>query len=144
MGRFFDGVAVLLGLSPEVTFEAQLPLALEQLAASGESTKVQEGDGELLDWRPWVREMIADRATGVPIPTIARGFHDTLVRALLRAVGDASEVVLCGGCFQNRLLLEGALAGLGGRRVWVGESVPMGDGAIALGQAWVARRRGGG
>jgi hydrogenase maturation protein HypF len=47
------------------------------------------------------------------------------------------QVVLSGGCFQNRLFLEGAVAGLraaGLRPSWH-QRVPPNDGGISLGQA---------
>jgi hydrogenase maturation protein HypF len=47
-------------------------------------------------------------------------------------------VALAGGCFQNRLLLEGMIAALRGRglRPYWGEALPANDGGLALGQVW--------
>jgi hydrogenase maturation protein HypF len=48
--------------------------------------------------------------------------------------------VLAGGCFQNRLLLEGLIAALRRRGLepfWP-SSLPASDGGLALGQAWAA------
>jgi hydrogenase maturation protein HypF len=56
---------------------------------------------------------------------------------------DEERVVLSGGCFQNQLLLEGAIARLkeeGFRPYWH-QRVPTNDGGIALGQAVVAQYR---
>jgi hydrogenase maturation protein HypF len=52
-------------------------------------------------------------------------------------------VVLAGGCFQNRLLLELTVKALGrcGRPVWWSQALPPNDGALALGQVAVARAR---
>ena len=51
-----------------------------------------------------------------------------------------SAVVLSGGCFQNRLLLEGLTRALKIRHleVFAHEQVPTNDGGLALGQAVVA------
>jgi hydrogenase maturation protein HypF len=52
-------------------------------------------------------------------------------------------VVLSGGVFQNRRLLESTLAALAGRglRVLVPELLPPNDGGISYGQAAVAAAR---
>jgi hydrogenase maturation protein HypF len=51
-----------------------------------------------------------------------------------------NRVVLSGGCFQNRLLLEGCLEILNrsGFEVFTHCDVPTNDGGIALGQAVIA------
>jgi len=54
-----------------------------------------------------------------------------------------NRVVLSGGCFQNKILLEGTMAKLKchGFDVHSQEQVPANDGGIALGQAVVAASR---
>ena len=48
-------------------------------------------------------------------------------------------VVLSGGCFQNALLTEEVVGGLGAsNRVLMNRAIPPGDGGIALGQAVIA------
>ena len=61
----------------------------------------------------------------------------------LRAATGLNRTVLSGGCFQNRLLLEGCIAGLekAGFDVYSHHLVPTGDGGISLGQAIVAASR---
>jgi hydrogenase maturation protein HypF len=54
--------------------------------------------------------------------------------------------VLCGGCFQNRLLLDGTRRGLrraGLEPLWA-QQLPSGDGGLALGQLLAARISSGG
>ncbi|WP_444543145.1 Kae1-like domain-containing protein, partial [Methylogaea oryzae] len=52
-------------------------------------------------------------------------------------------VVLCGGCFQNRLLLELCVERLrhAGFDVYWPQRIPPNDGGLALGQLWAARRQ---
>jgi hydrogenase maturation protein HypF len=59
--------------------------------------------------------------------------------AVARAVG-APRVALSGGCFQNRLLVEGAARRLRaeGHEVLVHRQVPPNDGGLCLGQVAVA------
>ncbi|HBO42801.1 MAG TPA: hypothetical protein DD670_02455, partial [Planctomycetaceae bacterium] len=69
-------------------------------------------------------------------------FHNALADLtvqLARRAGCA-QVVLSGGCFQNRLLTEQARRRLSeaGFNVYTHHRVPPGDGGIALGQAYLA------
>jgi hydrogenase maturation protein HypF len=85
----------------------------------------------------------------MPVGVVAARFHAGLARATARACERlAGEhglelVVLSGGVFQNRVLLEGTLAELGraGLRTLVPERLPAGDGGISYGQAAVAAAR---
>ena len=83
---------------------------------------------------------------------IAGGFHASLADAVARACFELREagvvadgrVVLGGGVFQNDLFtsaLVGRLTGAG-LPVFLPREVPVGDGGIALGQAYVATASG--
>ena len=91
-----------------------------------------------LDWGPLVEAMSADLQAGVELGLVSARFHASLIDGIL-AVGRRSghqRVVLTGGCFANRLLLEGAVRRLteeGFTPYWH-QRVPPGDGGIALGQ----------
>ena len=51
----------------------------------------------------------------------------------------STEVVLTGGCMQNKVLFESLVRRLEASRftVFAGEQAPMNDGGIALGQAFI-------
>jgi len=142
MGRFFDGVAALLGLRQITTFEGQSAMTLEH-AAKGQLGKSYPFDGDtVIDWRPMLQAILEDRDRGTAISDIAARFHGTLIEimaAVAQKVG-VREVALCGGCFQNRLLYEGGAARLEeeGFSVLLPRQLPPNDGAIAAGQVWVA------
>ena len=75
---------------------------------------------------------------GEPIGSLAAGFHRALVGGMVevaRRVGE-ERVLLSGGCFQNRVLLEVAVAELReeGFRVYWHQRVPTNDGGVAFGQ----------
>jgi hydrogenase maturation protein HypF len=99
-----------------------------------------------LDWAPLWRDLLEDLAHGADAPLIAAKFHAGLAATLAEAAARLAErhgcktAVLCGGVFQNKLLLEGVLGRLAdaGLDVLSPEKFPAGDGAIALGQAIIA------
>ena len=92
----------------------------------------------IVDWEPLILEIIHDARTGVSTAYIARKFHNTLAEIILSAARQAGEtrVVLTGGCFQNRALLEETVRRLqnAGFRPFRHQRIPPGDGCIALGQ----------
>lgn len=147
VGRLFDAVAGLLGLSPRITYEGQAAIELEHLAASvapdtGYPLPLID-DGVLVgDTRPLVEALLRDLRAGVDRARIARRFHEALISfglAIAERTGVA-RVVLSGGCFQNRLLVDGLEAKLeaAGFDVLVPTLVPANDGGISVGQAWLA------
>ena len=94
---------------------------------------------QVVDWAPLIRGILGDMATGRPAWEIAAKFHNTLAVGIVevaRLVGEA-RVVLTGGCFQNRRLLEGTVTRLrmAGFSPYWHQRVPPNDGGIALGQA---------
>jgi hydrogenase maturation protein HypF len=96
----------------------------------------------ILDWQPLVETITTDVRKGVSTGAIAARFHNTLVEAIVavaEATGEA-RVVLTGGCFQNRLLVEKTSDRLGraGFEVLLHRQVPPNDGGISLGQIVVA------
>jgi hydrogenase maturation protein HypF len=76
---------------------------------------------------------------------LAARFHATLAHAIAAGcrAADARPVVLTGGCFQNRRLLDAtcALLAADGIEVLTHRRVPCNDGGLALGQAAIAAAR---
>jgi hydrogenase maturation protein HypF len=149
-GRLFDAVSSLLDLRQVSMFEGQAAMELEWSAAShtmdpGYAFSVAPAEGLLeLDWEPVIRAILGDR--GQPRGAVAAKFH----RALAELIVDIARrhgnprVVLSGGCFQNRLLLECAVGRLEeeGFVAYWHQRVPPNDGGIALGQIYAAARAG--
>jgi len=145
MGRLFDAVAALCGLRTHVNYEGQAAIGLEAVAATraGESSAYPMPG---LDARETIRAIDADVRAGVPIGVIAARFHNGVAAATASACESAARshgldsVVLSGGVFQNRLLLEriSALLADAGLRVLVPERLPANDGGISYGQTAVA------
>ena len=154
MGRLFDAVAAICGVRLEVTYEGQAAVEFEALAdrAAADPYPLEfehRNEAVALDPRPMIRAVLADLAAGVPIAAISARFHAGLARAtadVLVIVAERQDLqlaVLCGGVFQNRLLLELTMDALheAGLRVLVPERLPPNDGQIAFGQVAVAAAR---
>ena len=154
LGRVFDGVAAILGTRQAVSFEGQAAMELETLA-TGRTKKsypfeiMRDGDRIVLDLRPLVRAIAEERINGKDPAAIAAAFHRTIIKAIVamteavREQTGLGKAVLSGGCFQNRVLLEGTVRELEKRdfEVYTHQLLPANDGCIALGQAVVAAAR---
>ncbi|RZT13927.1 hydrogenase maturation carbamoyltransferase HypF [Mycobacterium sp. BK558] len=148
MGRLFDAVSSLLGVCQQVTYEGQAAVELEHLARVGRDSAAADFDvaDGVLDPAPVMRRLVDGLRAGAAPGDLALLFHDAVIRATVRAAGDAATGVgiptvgLTGGVFANRLLLAGIAAGLRARglEVLTHRVVPCNDGGLALGQAAVA------
>jgi hydrogenase maturation protein HypF len=160
VGRMFDAVASMAGLRQQVRYEGQAAMELE-FALDGVTTEdaypvvvrqaLPPGSSgasgtpalaapptRVLQWTPLVRAIVADLRAGCPVGAVSAKFHNTLAEAAVEvARGEALErVVLSGGCFQNRYLLERTIAKLRAekfRPAWH-QRIPPNDGGISLGQ----------
>lgn len=153
MGRLFDAVASLAGLRQMCSFEGQAAMALEYAAAGAKTdecypyevtpvTNTQTPCGVMIEWKPMLQAMLTESDPA----QLSAKFHNTLA-AVIVAVAEqvgVQQVALTGGCFQNRLLLETAIARLrkaGFTPYWQAR-IPPNDGGIALGQIAAALREG--
>jgi len=151
-GRLFDAASAIVLGSREVSFEGEAAIALEREATDAEkfkelSYRLDKIDGGYqLDCTEALTELAEAVQTGEAKPELAAGFHRMLAAAMadmairVARAREAQVVVLAGGCFLNRLLKEQMMAHLErtGLKVLISMKLPQGDGAIALGQAWVA------
>jgi len=144
IGRLFDTVAALLGFTREITFVGQAAMSVEYLARRSSAAAYPFPlAGEQLDFRPLLAAVIEDRLRGRDSGEIARAFHRGLAEGLCRAAAGLAEanaldtVVLSGGVFQNRLLVE-EISSITKLSVWTNSAVPANDGGISLGQAALA------
>jgi hydrogenase maturation protein HypF len=153
-GRLFDAIAALCGLRTSVTYEGQAAVELEAAVDHSErdwyTIALDDRDGMIeLDPRAAISTIVCERGEGVPIGIVAARFHTGLARATALAcarIADArglSTVVLSGGVFQNRVLLELTIAALksAGLHPLLPRKLPLGDGGISYGQAAVAAAR---
>jgi hydrogenase maturation protein HypF len=168
-GRLFDALAALCGIRARVSYEGQAAIELEAVCSPGErrrypitvraggDTRIAASEGAAhesaehmieIDPAPTIGAALKDVLDGIPVSAISARFHNTFAAATIEALVAAAEthrcetVVLAGGVFQNRRLLDSVLrdAHASGLRALVPEELPLGDGAISYGQAVVAAR----
>jgi hydrogenase maturation protein HypF len=152
MGRLFDGVAALIGLRSFVSFEGQAAMDLEAQATGSSGSpypfEILRNSGQpfILDMSATIRAIVADLEAGRSMAAIAASFHQTLIHAFDAVAGEMrkatglTRVALSGGCFQNKILLEGTIdkLRLSAFDVYYHRQVPANDGGISLGQSVVA------
>ena len=150
IGRLFDAVAALCGVRSEVAYEGQAAVELEACCDAAERGRYPFGIGErdgalVLDPRETLAAIRLDLARKVEVGVVAARFHSAVAHVTAEALArvGSETVVLGGGVFQNRRLLEQTSAQLAGAglRVLVPERLPPGDGGISYGQANVAVAR---
>jgi len=151
-GRLFDAASAIVLGSREVSFEGEAAIALEKVATDAEkfkelSYRLDEIDGVCqLDCTSALIQLTEAVDAGEPKSELAAGFHRMLAAGMadmairVATARKARTVVLAGGCFLNALLKAQVIASLerAGLKVLIPMKLPQGDGAIALGQAWMA------
>ncbi len=164
-GRLFDAVAALTGRWLEIRYEAQSAIELMALTSGEEvaaaepfggnallEPQIQSSDGVesfIVPVSGIIRGVVEALDAGATLPEISARFHRTLLDLFVVGVLETSErtglkeVVLGGGVFQNEILLGETVRLLReeGFTVFRSMQVPPNDGAVALGQAVVARAR---
>jgi hydrogenase maturation protein HypF len=151
-GRLFDAVAAMSGGRQTIQYEGQAAIELMQATGRlGEEVfpcEVYPEDAMLkISVRSLIRAVAQAVQAGMAQGEISRRFHAGLVAAFTRVAEEARRreninmVVLSGGVFQNRLLLEGLVASLGrgGFQVLLHRELPCNDGCLSLGQAVIGR-----
>jgi hydrogenase maturation protein HypF len=150
VGRYFDAVGALVLGRAESRYEGQVALEWNLVADPADDAQygyavTRRGALFEVDFRPAIRAIVSDTLAGRSPAAISARFHNTLAAATADLVRTGLErhgrlpVVLSGGCFQNARLAEGVVRELGPNvHVVLHESVPPGDGGLALGQAVIA------
>ena len=147
-GRLFDAVASIVALKQRVTFEGQAALELESAIEPNvvETYPFEIGDGlpRVIDWAPMIAEILIDLRDRKSVGSISAKFHNTLVEMIVSVAREIEQpkIVLTGGCFQNRYLLERSVLRLSeaGFRAYWHQRMPTNDGGISLGQVLAAAR----
>jgi len=148
-GRLFDAVASMLGLCQVASFPAEGPMKLESLVTKNCSESYAFVIDQTIRFDATIRGIVDDLSKGLDKSIIATKFHNTIISVIFETVDvvrrkeGINKIVLSGGVFQNKYLLEGTISLLkkNNFEVYTHASVPTNDGGIALGQLAVASKR---
>jgi hydrogenase maturation protein HypF len=152
LGRVFDAVAAILGLGSYNHFDAQLPMALEAVAAPNIDDYYEleayspPGEPHRFGLAKTFRQLISDVQTGVDTGVISAKFHNTISEILLgfavicRSETNLNTVAMSGGVFCNRYLANRLVKQLKENdfTLLLNRNIPSNDGGISLGQAAIA------
>ena len=153
MGRLFDAVGSLVLKKYQVSQEAELAMELESLAsrytlhATRYSFNIHKKAGiHIIDPKMMFRQIVTDLKAAEAKEKIAYRFHQTVAAMIqqtciiLRKKSTINQVILSGGVFQNKLLLDLSLELLcnTGFNVTTHKEISSSDSALSLGQAAVA------
>ncbi|NPA73426.1 MAG: carbamoyltransferase HypF [Epsilonproteobacteria bacterium] len=147
LGRVFDGVASLCDILQVSNYEGESGLILESFydGSIKDSFEFDIKDKEIA-FKDLVQKSLAIMKENLNIKDKKRAvstmFLNTLTKIILRISKESKldTVVLSGGVFQNKTLLEMATNELekAGKKVYFQQNTPINDGGISLGQAWWA------
>ena len=152
VGRLFDGISALLGLIDQVTFEGQVAMQLEFTINDLLTNETYPFQWQYnskycsyIDWKPIIKNIIQDYLYQKKLSLIAAKFHLTLVE-IIKTIVDKMEVknvILSGGCFQNKYLLENTINCLSREKItpYWSQKIPINDGGLALGQIVFCKRK---
>ena len=143
-GRLFDAVASFLNICDFNRFQAEAAIRLEQVATDEPlySYPVITSTGTIISLRSLWEGVVRDKKVGVSTAEVSTRFHATLVQLLfekvqlLRKETGINKVVVSGGCFQNKRLVERFQHLFQEAKVpfYFPRSIPCNDSGIAAGQ----------
>jgi hydrogenase maturation protein HypF len=145
VGRLFDGVASILGIQKQVSFEGEAAMQLEFTAMKVKTQSCYPFEllfdlsaPIIIDWIGIIKAILDDLKRGESLTIIAAKFQNTLVEIIIAIATrfNVKQVVLTGGCFQNKYLLDRSISKLKESNFspYWNQKIPTNDGGIALGQ----------
>ncbi len=148
-GRLFDAVAALSNICTQSTFHAEAPMRIEACTLENSDEAYSFEFNEVIKLKTCFQEIIHDLQNGINKEVIATKFHHTIINIIfavateIRQSKGLNKVVLSGGSFQNKFILERIENKLiaDGFEVFSHEKTPANDGGIALGQLTIAAKR---
>lgn len=144
MGRLFDAVSSILGISDYNDYEGKSAVLLETEASKADyiyPLVLPENNG-IYDTAYLIKQIVS---ADCPVPPLALGFHSAISDAVVKTAEKfgVKNIALSGGVFMNRILTQQCIDKLRKKEynVYINEQVPTNDGGISLGQAYIISER---
>jgi hydrogenase maturation protein HypF len=146
-GRLFDAVSAILGLCSVSTFDSEAPMRLESVIDCRIKGYYPFNFNGVISFADTFNAIIEEMKNN-DISVISAKFHNTIAQVILavsikiREENSINKVVLSGGVFQNKYLLERSTLLLTEKEfeVFTNHLVPVNDGGVSLGQLLIASK----
>ena len=147
VGRLFDAVSAITGLCSKSTFDSESPVRLESTIDCETDLYYPFTFDKTVIFAETLKAILSELPEG-DISLISAKFHNTIARVILevseriRRETSVNKVVLSGGVFQNKYLVEKSIDNLIRNRfeVFTNHLVPANDGGVSLGQLVIASK----
>ena len=140
IGRLFDGIYALIGYLQDLAYEGESGLILERdaLEYSCDESYTYKINNGVIEFKDMLVEILKEEDK----TQIASKFINTLTQIILEISKKYSElpVILSGGVFQNKTLLEKVIKAFKENDIkyYIQNQTPINDGGISFGQAYHA------
>jgi hydrogenase maturation protein HypF len=146
-GRLFDAVSAILGFCSTTTFDAEAPMRLESAIDCETDDFYPYQADRIIVFADTIKAILED-SSRLKSSIISAKFHNTVAQVILevsqqiRKETSLNKVILSGGVFQNKYLLEKSsyLLSRNKFKVFTNRVVPSNDGGISLGQLVIASK----
>ncbi len=148
-GRLFDAVSALANCCTVGSFHAEAPMRLEAAIDKSCAETYHFEAGSPISLKPIFEGILESLNKKEEQGIIAAKFHNTIINIIfaiakkLRTERGINKVVLSGGSFQNRFMLEKTetLLSENDFEVYSHQETPSNDGSLALGQLVIAAKK---
>jgi hydrogenase maturation protein HypF len=146
-GRLFDAISAILGFCPVATFDSEAPMRLESAIDCKTNDYYPFLAHKTIVFAGTIEAILKDLTKG-NFSVISAKFHNTVAQVILevskqiRKNTSLNKVILSGGVFQNKYLLEKSsyLLNRNNFKVFSNNQVPSNDGGLSLGQLVIASK----
>lgn len=135
VGRLFDAIASFAAIAHTQSYEGetglQIEMAYDKTIKEFYSFDIEDKN---ICLEKAIKEIIEDKEPTI----IASKFINLLVEIIVEISNKYENlpIILTGGVFQNKILLELILKKLESRRVYTSKKIPLNDGGISIGQIY--------
>lgn len=146
VGRLFDGIASILGVIQNISYDAQGAIELEAIAAEGNiesyTYSISKDKVLIVNIETIIQEILGDIDKGTSFSIISAKFHNTIINITIQMVCKLrdeygiNKVILSGGVFENQYLLINTIDKLQEKdfEVFFNNLIPTNDSGVSFGQ----------